>query len=481
MSLSSHLIRSDAYINGEWVAGSKQFDVRNPATGDVIGHMADLGADETRSAIEAAEKAMKPWAALTGKERGQALMRWFDLIVENADELATIMVAEQGKPFAEARGEVLYGASFVQWFAEEAKRTYGDIIPNTVPGTRIAVIRQPIGVCAAITPWNFPSAMITRKVAPPLAAGCSVIVKPPEETPFSAIALAVLAEKAGLPAGLFNVITTSTSRVVGQELCDNPTVRKLSFTGSTEVGKVLMAQCAGTLKKLSLELGGNAPFIVFEDADIDAAVEGALICKYRNAGQTCVCANRIYVHENIYDEFAERFSARVSALKVGKGDEDGTDVGPLINKEGVDKVVEHLEDAKEKGGDIIAGGNPHSAGDLFFEPTVIKNAAPDMKFAREETFGPLAPLFKFKDEDEVIRLANDTNYGLAAYFYARDMGRVWRVAEALEYGMVGVNSPILSTEVAPFGGIKESGVGREGSRYGMDDFMEMKYILMGGV
>lgn len=437
-----------------------------------------MGTAETKLAIEVAEQAMPDWAALTAKARAVVLRKWADLMVANADDLAMIMTAEQGKPLAESKGEVIYGASFLEWFGEEGKRAYGETIPSPIANARILTIKQPVGVCAAITPWNFPSAMITRKVGPALAAGCSVVCKPAEDTPLSALALAVLAEEAGVPAAVFNVVTTSDAATVGKELCDNPIVRKLSFTGSTEVGKILMAQCAGTMKKLSLELGGNAPFIVFDDADIDAAVEGAVICKYRNAGQTCVSANRFFVQEGVYDEFADKLAAKVKDFKVGDGAEEGTVIGPLINLKAVEKVKDHVKDAISKGGEIILGGGEHSLGGTFFEPTVVKNVTTEMKFSQEETFGPLAPLFKFKNEKEAISLSNSTKYGLAAYFYSRDIGRVWRVAEALEFGMVAVNTGILSTEVAPFGGIKESGVGREGSKYGLDEYLEIKYILM---
>lgn len=475
------LLQSGSYINGQWVAGGAQFEVLNPANGDVVATVADLGASETQDAIAAADAAFKPWAALKAKERAAVLLKWRDLIMANQEDLAQIMTAEMGKPLAEARGEIGYGASFLEWFAEEGKRAYGDVIPNTVDNTRIIVTKNPIGVCAAITPWNFPSAMITRKVAPALAAGCTVVCKPASETPLSALALAALAEEAGIPKGVFNVVTGTDSSAIGKALCESNIVRKLSFTGSTKVGKILMGQCANTIKKVSLELGGNAPFIVFDDADIDAAVEGAIACKYRNAGQTCVCANRIYVQDGIYDAFAERYTARAASLTVGNGADDGVYVGPMITVAAMDKVKEHVADAVEQGGELALGGNVHALGHSFFEPTVIKNVTKAMKVAREETFGPMAALFRFTDEDDVIAQANDTNYGLASYFYANDLGRVWRVAEALEYGMVGVNTGILSTEAAPFGGIKESGIGREGSKYGLDDFMELKYILMGGL
>ena len=475
------LLQSGGFIDGQWVQGSAQFDVMNPARGAVIAQVADLGGAETEQAIAAADAAFKPWAALKAKEREAVLLRWHDLIMDNVEDLAQIMTAEMGKPLAEARGEIGYGASFVKWFAEDGKRAYGDVIPNTVDNTRILVTKNPIGVCAAITPWNFPSAMITRKVAPALAAGCAVVIKPAAETPLSALALAVLAKEAGIPDGVLNIVAGKKSSDIGKVMCESDIVRKLSFTGSTKIGKILMGQCAGTIKKVSLELGGNAPFIVFDDADIEAAVEGAIACKYRNAGQTCVCANRIYVQDGIYDEFAEKYIARAAQLTVGNGADDGVYVGPMITVAAMDKVKEHVADAAAQGGEIALGGDVHELGHSFFQPTVIKNATKAMKVAREETFGPMAALFRFNDEADVITQANDTNYGLASYFYANDLGRVWRVAEALEYGMVAVNTGILSTEVAPFGGIKESGIGREGSKYGLDDFMELKYILMGGL
>ncbi|MCB1720222.1 MAG: NAD-dependent succinate-semialdehyde dehydrogenase, partial [Alphaproteobacteria bacterium] len=461
---NKNLLKDKAYIDGAWVDGRARYDVTNPADGEVVGRAPDLGAGETRKAIEAAERAFPAWAKKTAKERAVILRRWYELIVENVDDLAVILTTEQGKPLAEAKGEILYGASFVEWFAEEGKRVYGDLIPSPIAGARMSVMKQPIGVSAAITPWNFPSAMITRKVAPALAAGCTIVCKPAGNTPFSALALAILAEEAGFPAGVFNVITGDDPAPIGQELCENPAVRKLSFTGSTAVGRVLMRQCADTIKKLSLELGGNAPFIVFDDADIDAAVDGAIACKFRNAGQTCVCANRIYVQEEIYDEFAGKLAVKIKALKVGDGLEEDTEIGPMIDEKGMEKVQDHIADALEHGAEVVTGGQPHEAGELFFEPTLLTGMTKDMKIAHEETFGPVAPLFKFSDEAEVIGLANDTIYGLAAYFYARDVGRVWRVAEALEYGMVAVNKPILSTEVAPFGGVKQSGLGREGSK-----------------
>lgn len=478
---NKNFLKEQAYIDGQWIDGAKGFAVTNPADGAQVATVPDLGVGETKAAIEAAHKALPGWAALSAKERAVILRRWADLMVAQADDLARIMVAEQGKPFAEARGEILYGAAFLEWFAEEGKRAYGDIIPSPLKRSRILVTRQPVGVCALITPWNFPSAMITRKAGAALAAGCTCVAKPAAETPLSALALAVLAEEAGVPPGALNIVTTSDSALVGKELCENEKVRKLSFTGSTAVGKILMRQCSGTLKRLSLELGGNAPFIVFDDADIDAAVEGAIICKYRNAGQTCVCANRIYVQAGIYDVFADKFTEKVRALKVGNGAEEGVSVGPLINEEAIVKVQAHIKDAAAKGGEILTGGESHALGGLFFEPTVIAGATEVMKCAQEETFGPVAPLFKFESEEEVIRLANSTPYGLAAYFYARDMGRVVRVSEALEFGMVAVNTGILSTEVAPFGGVKASGFGREGSKYGLEEYLEIKYTLLAGL
>lgn len=482
MKLNNQKLLTDkAYIDGKWVDTPTKFTVSNPASNEDVAHIAKCGEGETDQAIEAAEKALPRWAALSGKQRCNILRKWFDLIVKNADDLAAILTAEQGKPLSEARGEVIYGASFVEWYAEEAKRTYGDIIPHTNDGQRIFVQKQPVGVCALITPWNFPSAMITRKAAPALAAGCAVVVKPAEDTPLSALALAVLAEEAGIPKGVFNVLPTDEAASVGDKMCADERVRKLSFTGSTEVGRMLMKQCADTVKKVSFELGGNAPFIVFDDADIDDAVQGAIACKFRNAGQTCVCANRIYVQKGVYEIFASKLAEAVENLKVGHGDQEGVDIGPLINDAAVEKVQDHIDDAKQGGAEIMVGGKAHDLGGTFFEPTVMKNVCSKMKVASEETFGPLAPLFKFTDEEDVIEQANDTIYGLASYFYAKDMARVWRTAEALEYGMVAVNTPILSTEVAPFGGIKQSGIGREGSRYGIDEFMEMKYILLSGI
>lgn len=473
------LLRQQCYINGQWCdAQSKEtVAIANPATGAVIASVPVMGQAETQAAIAAAEAALPAWRALTAKERGAKLRRWFELLNENSDDLALMMTTEQGKPLAEAKGEVTYAASFIEWFAEEAKRVYGDTIPGHQGDKRIMVIKQPVGVTAAITPWNFPAAMITRKAAPALAAGCTMVVKPAPQTPFTALALAVLAERAGIPAGVFSVITGDAIGI-GNEMCSNPVVRKLSFTGSTQVGIKLMEQCAPTLKKLSLELGGNAPFIVFDDANIDAAVEGAMIAKYRNAGQTCVCANRIYVQAGVYDEFARKLSIAVGKLKVGEGIGEGVTTGPLINRAAVEKVQSHLEDALSKGATVVAGGKPHSLGGNFFEPTVLTNVDSSMRVAREETFGPLAPLFKFTDVDDVIKQANDTEFGLAAYFYGRDISLVWKVAEALEYGMVGVNTGLISTEVAPFGGMKSSGLGREGSKYGIEEYLEIKYICM---
>ncbi|MDH0449668.1 NADP-dependent succinate-semialdehyde dehydrogenase [Shewanella sp. GD04112] len=473
------LLRQQCYINGQWCdAQSKEtVAIANPATGAVIASVPVMGQAETQAAIAAAEAALPAWRALTAKERGAKLRRWFELLNENSDDLALMMTTEQGKPLAEAKGEVTYAASFIEWFAEEAKRVYGDTIPGHQGDKRIMVIKQPVGVTAAITPWNFPAAMITRKAAPALAAGCTMVVKPAPQTPFTALALAVLAERAGIPAGVFSVITGDAIGI-GNEMCSNPVVRKLSFTGSTQVGIKLMEQCAPTLKKLSLELGGNAPFIVFDDANIDAAVEGVMIAKYRNAGQTCVCANRIYVQAGVYDEFARKLSIAVGKLKVGEGITEGVTTGPLINRAAVEKVQSHLEDALSKGASVVAGGKPHSLGGNFFEPTVLTHVDSSMRVAREETFGPLAPLFKFTDVDDVIKQANDTEFGLAAYFYGRDISLVWKVAEALEYGMVGVNTGLISTEVAPFGGMKSSGLGREGSKFGIEEYLEIKYICM---
>jgi len=476
------LFRQQAYINGVWLDAdsSATIEVTNPANGEVIGSVPDMNAAEAARAIESARVAMISWRKLTAKQRAVILRRWFDLIMVNQDDLGKIMTLEQGKPLVEAKGEIAYAASFIDWFAEEGKRTYGDVIPTHKADARIIVTKEPIGVVAAITPWNFPSAMITRKCGPALAAGCGFVVRPASETPFSALALAVLAEEAGIPAGVFNVIT-GQSRPIGAELTSNPTVRKLTFTGSTPVGKLLMQQCATTLKKVSLELGGNAPFIVFDDADLDAAVTGAIAGKYRNAGQTCVCVNRFIVQEGVYDAFISKFAAKVAELQVGNGMHEGVTQGPMINQGAIDKVKEHIADALSKGGTLVCGGESHAMGGSFFTPTIISNATTDMKVATEETFGPLAPIFKFKDEAQAIAMANDTEFGLAAYFYTRDIGRVWRVGEGLEYGIVGINEGIISTEVAPFGGVKESGIGREGSHYGIEDFLEIKYMLMGGL
>ncbi|KDB09761.1 succinic semialdehyde dehydrogenase [Burkholderia sp. lig30] len=473
------LFRQQAYVNGEWqaAASGETFDVRNPATGALLGTVPAMGTAETRQAIDAANAAWPAWRKKTAKERAAILRKWHDLMMENADDLALILTTEQGKSLAEAKGEIGYAASFLEWFAEEGKRVYGDTIPTHAGDKRIVVTKEPIGVCAAITPWNFPSAMITRKVGPALAAGCPIVVKPAEATPFSALAMAVLAERAGVPAGVFSVVT-GDPKAIGGELTSNPVVRKLSFTGSTPVGRLLMAQCAPTVKKVSLELGGNAPFIVFDDADLDAAVQGAIASKYRNSGQTCVCTNRFYVHEAVYDQFAQKLAAAVGELKVGRGTEPGVTQGPLINEAAVLKVEAHIEDALAKGARVVTGGKRHALGHGFFEPTVLTGVTPAMKVAKEETFGPLAPLFKFSSDDEVIQFANDTEFGLAAYFYSRDIGRVWRVAEALEYGMVGINTGIISNEVAPFGGVKQSGLGREGSHYGIDDYVVIKYMCL---
>jgi succinate-semialdehyde dehydrogenase/glutarate-semialdehyde dehydrogenase len=477
------LFKSQAYINGTWedADDGSTFTVSNPADGAILTSMPNQGVAETRRAIEAANAAWPQWRDKTAKERAAILRRWFELMVENKDDLAKIMTAEQGKPLAESNGEVLYGASFIEWFAEEGKRVYGDVIPTHLPDRRLIVIKQSIGVVACITPWNFPNAMITRKAGPALAAGCTIVIKPASETPLSALALAVLAEQAGIPAGVFNIITTTHARETGLELTTNPLVRKFSFTGSTRVGKQLISQCASTVKKVSMELGGNAPFIVFDDADIDAAVQGAVMSKYRNAGQTCVCANRFYVQDDVYDEFVEKFAVAVRALKVGRGDEAGVNIGPLISEVAVEKVEELLADSVEKGADVVEGGHRHALGGQFYQPTVVKNVTAGMAFARQEIFGPVAPVFRFKQEQEVIDLANATEFGLASYFYARDIGRVWRVAEGLEYGLVCINDGILSTEIAPFGGVKESGIGREGSKYGIDEFIEIKCITMAGL
>ena len=477
------LLREQAWIDGQWcdAADGRRFAVDDPATGATIGHVPDMGVTETERAIAAAARAQRAWAAQSAKARAAVLRRWFDLIVAHADDLAHIMVREQGKPLAEAKAEVLYGASFVEWFAEEGKRAYGDVIPSLGADRRFVVIKQPIGVCAAITPWNFPLAMITRKCAPGLAVGCSFVVKPAEQTPFCALALAVLAEEAGLPAGVFNVLTTLDAPAVGATLCASPVVRKLSFTGSTEVGRILMRQSAGTVKKLGLELGGNASFIVFDDADLDAAVDGAIASKYRNSGQTCVCANRIYVQDGVYDRFAAKLTEKVRQLKVGQGFEGGVVQGPLIDAQALAKVEAHVADAVQHGARVLTGGRPHARGGRFYEPTVLVDVTPAMRVSVEETFGPVAPLFRFADEAEVIDLANASEFGLASYFFSRDIGRVWRVAEALEVGIVGVNTGLISNELVPFGGVKQSGLGREGSKYGIDDYLEIKYICMGGL
>jgi len=474
------LFREQCYVDGAWTSadGGKTFKVDNPATAEVLGSVPDMGAAETRRAIEAAERALAGWRAKTAKERSAILRKWHDLILANVDDLALILTTEQGKPLAEAKGEITIGAAYIEWCAEDAKRIYGDTIPTPWADKRVVVVKQPVGVCAAITPWNFPNSMITRKVAPGLAAGCTIVLKPAEQTPYSALALAELAERAGFPKGVLNIIT-GDAPAIGGELCANPTVRKISFTGSTEVGRLLMRQSADTVKRISLELGGNAPFIVFDDADIDAAVEGAMISKYRNSGQTCVCANRIFVHDKVYDAFAAKLADKVKALKVGQGAEAGVTQGPLIDVAALAKVEEHVADAARGGGKMLTGGKRHSRGGTFYEPTVITEAKPSMKIFREETFGPVAPLFRFKTDEEVVKLANDTEYGLAAYFYSRDIGRVWKVAEALDYGMVGVNSGLITSEVAPFGGMKQSGLGREGSKYGIEEYVEIKYVCMG--
>ena len=476
------LFREQCFIGGQWADADsgKTLPVTNPANGAVLGTVPDMRAAETRRAIEAADAAWPAWRAKTAKERHAILLRWFNLMMQNQEDLAQLLTAEQGKPLAEARGEIAYGASFVEWFAEEGKRAYGDVIPQHQADKRILVIKQPIGVAAMITPWNFPNAMITRKAAPALAAGCTVVIKPAKLTPFSALAMAELAERAGIPAGVLNIVTGDAT-AIGGEMCANPVVRKLSFTGSTEIGRTLMRQSSGTVKKLSLELGGNAPFIVFDDADLDAAVEGAIASKYRNAGQTCVCANRIYVQDRVYDAFAAKLTEKVKGFKVGAGSEAGVVIGPLIDEQGVKKVESHVADAIAKGAKVVLGGKRHAKGGLFFEPTVITGVTPAMQVSFEETFGPVAPLIRFKDEAEAIRLANSTEFGLAGYFYSRDIGRIWRVAEQMETGMVAVNSGILSTEIAPFGGVKQSGLGREGAKYGLEEYLEVKYVLLGGI
>jgi succinate-semialdehyde dehydrogenase/glutarate-semialdehyde dehydrogenase len=476
------LFRQQCYVDGQWAdADSKQtIVVSNPATGAAVGTIPRMGVAETRRAVEAADRALPAWRAKTGKERAAVLRKWFDLMLANQDDLALIMTTEQGKPLAEAKGEIAYAASFIEWFAEEAKRVYGDVIPPHQADKRIVVVKQPVGVCGAITPWNFPAAMITRKVGPALAAGCTIVVKPATQTPFSALALAELAERAGLPKGVMSVVT-GPAKEIGGELTANPTVRKITFTGSTEVGRVLMQQSAQTVKKISLELGGNAPFLVFDDADLDAAVEGAMLSKYRNAGQTCVCANRILVQDKVYDAFAAKLADKVKALKIGPGTEAGVNIGPLIDANAVAKVEEHIEDAVSKGAKVVTGGKRHALGGLFFEPTLLTGVDTRMKITREETFGPVAPLFRFATEDQGIAMANDTEFGLASYFYARDIGRIWRVGEGLESGIVGINTGIISTEVAPFGGVKQSGIGREGSKYGIEEFLEVKYMCIGGL
>ena len=480
-----NLLRTQCLIGGAWCGaeGGATFPVGNPANGELLAEVPDMGAGETRRAIAAADAAWPAWRNRTAKERSAVLRKWFELMLAHADDLALLMTSEQGKPLAEAKGEVAYAASFIEWFAEEAKRVYGDTIPATQADKRLIVVRQPIGVCAAITPWNFPAAMITRKVAPALAAGCTVVVKPAEQTPLTALALAELAQRAGFPPGVFNVVTGSAASApkIGGELTGNPTVRKLSFTGSTEVGRLLMAQCAPTIKKLSLELGGTAPLIVFDDADLDAAVEGALASKYRNTGQTCVCANRLLVQDGIYEAFAARLAEAAKKMKVGAGTEAGVLQGPLIDQQALAKVEEHVADALAKGARVLTGGRRHALGGTFYEPTVIADVTPDMKCAREETFGPVAPLFRFKTEAEAVALANATEFGLAAYFFSRDVARCFRVGEALEYGMVGVNTGIMSNEVAPFGGVKQSGIGREGSKYGIEEYLEIKYLCFGGI
>lgn len=476
------LLKNLCYLNGCWTPADRgdTITVTNPATGLELGTVPKMGADETRRAISAAAAALRGWRSRTAKDRSGILKRWFELMMANQNDLAIIMTAEQGKPLAESKGEIAYAASFIEWFAEEGKRLYGDTIPGHTTDKRIVVIKEPIGVCAAITPWNFPAAMITRKAGPALAVGCTMVVKPASATPLSALALAELGERAGIPAGVFSVITGSAS-AIGDEMTANPLVRKLTFTGSTDIGKQLMAQCAGTVKKVSLELGGNAPFIVFDDADLDAAVEGAIASKYRNTGQTCVCTNRILVQSGVYDRFVGKLSEAVAKMKVGNGLAGDVQQGPLINMAAVEKMEEHIADAAAKGAAIILGGKRHSLGGTFFEPTIMTGVTPDMLVAREETFGPLAPVFRFDSDEEAVRMANDTEFGLAAYFYSRDISRVWKTAEALEYGMVGINTGLISTEVAPFGGVKESGIGREGSKYGIEEFVEVKYLCLGGI
>ncbi|HKF71837.1 MAG TPA: NADP-dependent succinate-semialdehyde dehydrogenase [Stellaceae bacterium] len=476
------LFRQQCYIDGKWVDADSRatISVNNPADNSILGTVPKMGAAETRRAIEAAERALPAWRAKTAKERANILRKWFNLMIENQEDLAQLMTAEQGKPLTESRGEIAYSGSFIEWFAEEGKRVYGDTIPSHGTDKRIVVLKQPIGVCVAITPWNFPSAMLTRKAGPALAAGCTMVLKPASQTPYSALALCELAERAGVPKGVLSCVTGGATEI-GAEMTSNPIVRKLSFTGSTEIGKVLMAQCAGTVKKLSLELGGNAPFIVFDDADLDQAVKGAIASKYRNAGQTCVCANRILVQDGVYDAFARKLADTVSSMKVGPGTETGTVIGPLIDMKAVEKVEDHIGDAVKKGAKVVVGGKRHKLGGSFFEPTVLTEVNTQMKVTREETFGPVAPLFRFSNDQQAIEMANDTVFGLAAYFYSRDIGRIWRAAEALEYGIVGINEGIISTEIAPFGGVKESGIGREGSKYGIEEYLEVKYLCMGGI
>ena len=477
------LLRTQAYVGGEWIDADSggTFDVTDPATGDVVASVADLGVDETRRAVDLAEVAQKAWAARTAKDRGAVLRRWYELFLEHKEDLALIMTSEMGKPIGESRGEVVYAANFIDWFAEEGKRAYGEVIPTHDPTKRLLVLKQPVGVVSAITPWNFPQAMITRKVAPALAAGCASLVRPASETPLSALAAAELADRAGLPPGLLNVIPATDSPTVGRELTTNPTIRKISFTGSTPIGKLLLGQAAGTVKKASMELGGNAPFIVFDDADIDAAVEGAIVSKYRNSGQTCVCANRFLVQDGVYDEFAKKFAEAVADLKVGPGIDESSEIGPLVNEDAIDKVEELVQGALAEGAGVLTGGRRHALGRTYYEAPVLVDVPPDMAIHGEEIFGPVAPLFRFSTEDDAIAIANDTEYGLAAYFYAADMGRIWRVSESLEYGMVGVNTGLISTEVAPFGGFKESGIGREGSHHGLDEYLETKYVAIGGI
>ncbi|WP_027794875.1 NAD-dependent succinate-semialdehyde dehydrogenase [Paraburkholderia acidipaludis] len=476
------LLRQQAYIDGQWrdAEDGATLDVHNPSTGEWLARVPNMGAGEARAAIEAAHRAFPAWRALTAKERARLLRNWFDLVMANQNELAALMTREQGKPLAEAKGEIAYAASFIEWFAEQAKRIDGDVIPSPNPDQRLAVTREPVGVCAAITPWNFPAAMITRKAAPALAAGCTIVIKPANETPLSAFALAALAEQAGIPPGVINVVT-GKSREIGLEMTSSPLVKKLTFTGSTEVGRLLMRQCSDTVKKVSLELGGNAPFIVFDDADLDAAIDGALLSKYRNAGQTCVCANRFFVHDSVYDEFCRRLAARVEAFNVGDGFAEGVNVGPLINEAAREKVDGLVRDAVAQGARVLTGGSVHARGGNFYAPTVLADAKPGMAVLSEEIFGPVAPIVRFSDDAEVVKLANDSIYGLAAYFYSRDIGRIWRVAEQLEYGIVGINTGLISNEVAPFGGVKQSGIGREGSKYGIEDYLSIKYLCMAGV